>query len=282
MNRGYALSRSQDTASLEAAIMAYTEAIQILNTLPSESDLSNALGAALMNRGQLRHQLHGTEHSHLAIDDFHQSTEILRASLSQSSPWPRRNLVGTLLNHANLLLDLGQAREAMLKAEAAIAAHTFAHPTDPTDCELSILAARSYCDAIGQLLPERPPEEQTELASQAFLQVDHALSHIRALRPYVTEEPFAAASIRLFHFGVLLLATHRPAQLDRFIHQHFDSLGDDKIRPHLVASAQQSIPVAIDQIQKDLLAPETTFPEQDQLADAAQQLAFLHQQLPNL
>lgn len=282
MNRGYALSRCNDPSSKREAIAAYTEAIQILDTLPAGSERNNALGAALMNRGQLHHQLHGTAHSEITLDDFQQATAILSSSLSEANPWPRRNLVGTLLNHANLLLDLNQPNEAKGKAEAAIEANSQTETTDPTDAELTVLAIRSFCDSAGQLLPSLPLEEQDKLAATASERVSLALVQIRLLRPLLTEEPFAEASIRLFHFGSLLLATHQPLQLESFVRQHIETLVDMKIRQHLIASARQSIPAAIDQLQKDLLTATISPREQDQLAVTANRLAALHQQLPNL
>lgn len=279
MNRGHRLAASTDQASLEAAIEAYSQSIQILDTLESAPDNNNSLGAALMNRGQITHQLFGTEKAEYALSDYEKATTLLELCSETDSPWPRRNRVGTLLNHANLLLDLGRFHEAKEKAETALNSYNLPNPIDPTDCELSILAARVYCDAIGQLLPSLSPEDQTDLANQAGERVDEALTHIRCLRPRFDHEPFPEASDRLFRFGCLLHAAQNPKKLNTFIQSHLANLQDPQIRTQFHTTAKQAIKAAVQSISNDLLKPTTTPEEQDKLTLCTQTLAALFTRL---
>ncbi len=279
MNRGHSLAAS---SSLEPAIAAYTEAIEILSADPLTKATANSLGAALMNRSQLLHQLHGINNSHLPLEGYERAANVLRSCLDDSNPWPRRNLVGTLINHANLLLDLERNAEAQAKAETAIAAHSFAEPTDPTDCELAVLATRAYCDAVGQILPELPPEKQETLATQTNVLLRQGLSHIYTLRPHLRFEPFAAASLRLFRFGSQLNAIHQPHKLEDFINTHIETLRDNAIRTQSINTAQESIKLAIEHISASASNPALDQEAQDQLAATSQRLGALYQNLPSL
>ncbi len=279
MNRGHTLAAA---SSLEPAIAAYTEASEILSTDPLTKATANTLGAALMNRSQLLHQLHGINNSHLPFEGYERAASVLRSCLDDSNPWPRRNLVGTLINHANLLLDLKQNEEAKNKAETAIAAHSFTEPTDPTDCELAVLATRAYCDAVGQILPELPPEEQETLATQTNILLGQGLSHIYTLRPHLSLEPFAAASLRLFRFGSQLKAIHQPHELEDFIKTHLETLRDNSIRTQATDTAKESIKLAIEHISANASNPALAQEAQDQLAATSQRLGALYQNLPSL
>ncbi|MDQ8181199.1 hypothetical protein [Pelagicoccus sp. SDUM812005] len=282
MNRGHSLAASAASDSLDVAIAAYSKAIQILDTLPRTSETANSLGAALSNRGQLRHQLHGLAQADLALGDFQRAANLLEKLDAPGFPWPRRNRVGSLINQANLLLDLEQHPAALQAANTAIEANRFERLADPTDTELAVLAARAYCDAAGQLLPTLPAHEQEPLAQQAGFHLQTALVHIRALRPYLNQEPFAEASKRLFHFGCLLFATHCPENLPALIVSHFQNLQDESIRIHLIETAREAIKSAITQISLAARNAGTTPQEQDQLAALSQQLGELHQELPTL
>lgn len=282
MNRGHVLAGQTDPRSLEAAIAEYSKAIQILDTLLPLPPVSNSLGAALMNRGQLLHRIHGTSNSHLTIEGYLRAESVLRTCLDDSSEWPRRNLVGTLINHANLLLDLHQPEKAKAKTEEAIATLAFKEETDPTDCELAVLAVRTFCDATGQILPKLEPVEQESLAVQADEQVRKGLHYILNLRPYLTVEPFALASVRLFHFGCHLNAIHQPAELETFIRSHIQTLHDDEVRNQYIGTANEAIHSALNQIGKRFLSPSIEDPEQDRLAATSQRLGKLHTELNNL
>ncbi|MBD5781784.1 hypothetical protein IEN85_19945 [Pelagicoccus sp. NFK12] len=277
MNRGHSLATS---SALAEAIDAYSEAIRILDTLPPSQETSNSLGAALMNRGQLLHQCHGLEQAERALQDFQRAARLLTPL--KRATWPRRNLNGVLLNQANLLLDLQLPSDALHVANTAIETVRFERHADPTDTELAVLAARSYCDAVGQLLPTLPPPEQDRLAQQANKHSQSALAHIRALRPYLPHEPFAQASQRLFHFGCLLLATLLPAELPHLIAHHFQDLQDERTRTQLINTSREAIQLALQEISKTAKSPHTSPQDQDSLAQLSQRLGELHQQLPFL
>lgn len=169
MNRGHALLLQGDPASLAAALDAYHAAIGALRPLVCGSDLgrdsvnpswANSLGAALMNRGHLLHRLHGPAQAAVALAAFDEAAAILRPLVPAienrdskiQNPWPRRNLAGTLLNRANLLLDLADFTAAATAARAALALAAPSERTDPVDADLSLKARRACCDALGRLV----------------------------------------------------------------------------------------------------------------------------------
>lgn len=281
MNRGYALASQKEFSAWEAAGVEYTKAIQLLDTLRQTPPVSNSLGAALMNRSQLQHRIYGTSKSHLTIEGYLRAESVLRSCLDDSNRWPRRNLVGTLINHANLLLDLHQPEKSKSKAEEAFANLSFEKRTDPTDCELAVLAARAFCDAVGQILPKQDSKTQETLASQAEEKVRKGLSHILILRPHLTVEPFPAASVRLFHFGCQLIATYQPTELEGFITLHIQNLSDREVWNQYLSTANVSIRSALNQIGEIFLISTVSDRKQDLLAATSQRLGKLHAELNN-
>jgi tetratricopeptide (TPR) repeat protein len=225
MNRGHAL---QQAGRLLDAIAAYEQAIQSLQTLPHGQNpaWANSLGAALMNHGQLLHRTHGTTRAAAARADFDEAAAILRPLIlrienreskieNSPSPWPRRNLAGTLLNRANLLLDLSQPTAAITAAREAVTLSRPHERTDPVDADVALKARRAVCDALGQLLVA-PGADQEALAAEASDLVDDALALIRhwSAEGVTAFQPLAE---RFFRYGTQLYRFHQPHFLAEFI-----------------------------------------------------------------
>lgn len=227
MNRGHELMLQDNRVSLEASLAAYNEAITVLRQLPTAENpgWDNSLGAALMNRGQLLHRLHGIEQAAVALSAFDEAAALL-APLAESdpahgNPWPRRNLTGTLLNRASLLLDLGQFSIAATTAREALA---FAAPHERlnlVDADLALKTRRCLCDALGRLIVE-PGADQNALATAASDLVDESLALIRH---WAANHPgaFAALALRLFRYGTQLYRLHQPQFLAEFIQENLST-----------------------------------------------------------
>lgn len=230
MNRGHALMLQGDPASLASALEAYNEAIARLRPLlraRADADPSwiNSLGAALMNRGHLLHRVHGTAQATVALESFDEAVAALRSlvpdsasTVSPSSPWPRRNLAGTLLNRANLLLDLSRFDEALAAAREAL---EFAAPSerlDAVDADLALKARRALCDAIGRQIVAHGADQET-LAAAASDLVDDALA---LARHWIAqgENAFQPLALRFFRYGTQLYRLHQPHFLAEFIQEN--------------------------------------------------------------
>jgi len=221
MNRGHALMLDGQTAG---AVAAYAQAIATLRQLPVGENPSwaNSLGAALMNHGQLLHRLHGTARATEALVSFDEAAAILRPLVptieNPATPWPRRNLTGTLLNRANLLLDLARCPEAATTARAALTLATAHKRSDAIDADLALKTRRALCDALGQLLVA-PGADQDALATEASDLTDDALALIRHWtgRGEISFQPLA---LRFFHYGTQLYRLHQPHFLAEFIREN--------------------------------------------------------------
>jgi tetratricopeptide (TPR) repeat protein len=237
MNRGHALMLQADGIGLAAALDAYNEAIIRLRPVvrgaePANPSWANSLAAALMNRGHLLHRLHGVAQATLALESFTEAAVLLRPLLVspdllspdsdlQISPWPRRNLSGTQLNRANLLLDLSRFTESVTAAREALALTTSHEHDDPIDADLALKARRALCDAIGRLIVE-PGADQETLAHEATDLVDDALT---VARGWIArgEDSLRPLSLRFFRYGTQLYRFHQPHFLAEFIQENLTS-----------------------------------------------------------
>jgi tetratricopeptide (TPR) repeat protein len=230
MNRGHALLLRGDLADLTAALDAYGEAIALLRDVPLAENPSwaNSLGAALMNRGHLLHRVHGIAQASAALDSFAEAAFLLRALPdTDAAPWPRRNLAGTLLNRANLLLDLSRHAEAAISAREAVELCRPCERAESIDADLALKSRRALCDALGQLLVARGAD-QDALAHEASDVVDDALALIRHWAGK-GESTFRPLALRFFRYGVQLYRFHQPHFLAEFIEENL-SAGDREFR----------------------------------------------------
>lgn len=237
MNRGHALMLQADGSGLAAALDAYNEAIIRLRPVISGSDpanpsWTNSLAAALMNRGHLLHRLHGIAQATLALAAYDEAAALLRPLLAspdlrppnsnlQPSSWPRRNLAGTQLNRANLLLDLSRFTESVNAAREALGWTTPHEHDDAIDADLALKARRALCDAIGRLIVE-PGANQETLAHEATDLVDDALA---VARGWIArgEHTLRPLSLRFFRYGTQLYRFHQPHFLAEFIQENLAS-----------------------------------------------------------
>lgn len=228
MNRGHEFMLRNDPASLAAALGAYNEAIAVLRKLPlaEHPAWANSLGAALMNRGHLLHRLHGVNQATLALAAFDEAvvllhplvTEIEKPESKIENFWPRRNLAGTRLNRANLLLDLHRFAEGSSSARAALALVVAFEQTELVDADLALKARRTVCDAIGRVIAE-PGADQDALAREASDLVDEALALTRHWADR-GENVFQPLALRLFRYGAQLYRLHQPHFLAEFIREN--------------------------------------------------------------
>ncbi len=227
MNRGHEHLLRGDGINLGAALDAYNEAIALFRTVSVAENPSwaNSLGAALMNRGQLLHRLHGVAQAALALAAFDEAAVLLRALAPGDNPWPRRNLTGTLINRANLLLDLAQLAEAADAAREALTLSSPSERTKPVDADLALKARRALGDALSHLLVA-PGADQDALARQASDVVDEALALIR-LWTERGETPFRELALRFFRYGVQLYRYHQPHFLAEFIEENLPAADAD-------------------------------------------------------
>lgn len=221
MNRGHELMLRDDPPDLAAALAAYDEAIAQLRPLATapEADPSvvNGLGAALMNRGQLLHRQHGIARSADALAAYTEAVEILRPLERKNHAWARRNLAGSLLNRANLQLDLGDHTRARADARESLTLAAPGERTELVDADLALKARRALCDALGRLLVGAGETEDV-LAAEASDLVDDALALIRHGQARGT--PFHALALRFFRFGTQLYRVYQPHFLAEFIREN--------------------------------------------------------------
>ncbi len=230
MNRGHALLLRGAYTDLTAALDAYNEAVALLHDLPLAENPSwaNSLGAALMNRGHLLHRVHGIAEATAALDAFTEAAFLLRSlSAPDVGPWSRRNLAGTLLNRANLLLDLSRQPEAATSAREAVELCRPHERIDLLDANLALKSRRALCDALGQLLVARDADQDV-LAHEASDATDDALALIRH---WVArgENVFRPLALRFFRYGAQLYRFHQPHFLAEFIEENL-SAGDREFR----------------------------------------------------
>jgi tetratricopeptide (TPR) repeat protein len=244
MNRGHEWMLRGDTDALTHALEAYGEAIARLRPLVCSSPVDpawiNSLGAALMNRGQLLHRLHGTTQAMLALQAFDEAAAHLRSLNDQSHPWPRRNLAGTLLNRANLLSDLGRSHDAQLAAREALDLAAPHERNDLVDADLGLKARRTLCDALGQLIVQ-PGADQPALAREASDLVEAGLQLAGYWTARGGPHPHELA-LRLFRFGARLYRINQPHFLVEFLEEHLAPRPDD---PAMRAVAREEIDVAL-------------------------------------
>ena len=238
MNRGHTLMQRSDAPSLTDALAAYDHAIAVLCRLPANENPSwtNSLGAALMNRGQLLHRLHGVKQAAFALGTFTEAETILHPLVpaienpaakieNLPSPWPRRNLAGTQLNRASLLLDLAEYSTAASTTRHALALTAPYEHTDAVDADLTLKIRRCLCDALGQLIVE-PETDQNAIATEASDLVDDALALIRHWTARHAAV-FAPLALRFFRYGTQLYRLHQPHFLADFIEENIFNSGPE-------------------------------------------------------
>lgn len=220
MNRGHEQLLAGDANGLASALLAYEQAISILRTLPLEENPSwaSSLGAALMNHGQLLHRVHGISRADEVLASFEAAIGVLGPPSSDKNPWVRRNLAGTHLNRACLLLDLRRHQDAFHSASFALTLAAQSETEEIVDADLALKTRRAICDAIGHLIVA-PGAAQDVLASQASDLVDDglALTRLWAARGETRLRPLA---LRFFRYGTQLYRLHQPHFLSEFIQEN--------------------------------------------------------------
>lgn len=248
MNLGHGLQQAGNAERVNAAIEAYANAIALFRAVPAPEQpaWTNSLAAALMNRGQLLHRAKGTAAAGEVRQHFDEAEKLLEsigaARFDAANPWPRRNLAGTHLNRATLLLDLGRAAEARPDAQRALELSSAQERTEIVDADLALKARRALCDALGRLIA-LPGADTDAIASEASDLVDDALALARDWEARCIAELHPLA-LRFFRYGAQLYRLHQPHFLAEFLVEHFEArrAAPD---PEYVAIALQSLDAAI-------------------------------------
>lgn len=219
MNRGHGQLLLNNPTGDAAALAAYEQAIALLRPVPKDDpSWANSLAAALMNCGQLLHRVHRLARARDALAAFDEAVALLAPLVTGENPWPRRNLAGTRLNRANLLLDLGRSAEAATDARTALDRSRPAENSALIDADLALKARRALCDALGQLLVV-PGADQHAIASEASDAADDALALVRGWTRR-GETGFRELALRFFHYGANLYRIHQPHFLAEFIEEN--------------------------------------------------------------
>lgn len=241
MNRGHAALLIGDPASLASALEAYRTAISLLRPLirhpDSEPSWANSLGAALMNFGELLHRLYGLARAEHALAAFDEADQVLAGLPAAIVPWAPRNLAGTRINRANLLLDLGRQADAAETARLALALVRPAERDALVDADLALKARRVLCEALGQRLVGST-DAADAIATEASDLIDDALSLVRYWHSRQIE--FRELSLRFYRFGTQLYRVHQPHFLAEFIREHLP-VNDAEFRVVAVAAARAAL-----------------------------------------
>ncbi|MCX6955190.1 MAG: hypothetical protein NTV51_23805 [Verrucomicrobia bacterium] len=264
MNRGNALQKIASAESVSASVLAYDETIALLRTPPLNENpvVQNTLGAAWMNRGHALHRLGTAESVAGAVESHRAAIAVLQAlPLAPAAGVPteailnhRLNLAGAWMNLANTLLDSASlaerhvlARDATTQSLALVDADDLVH-VHPVAAELSLLARRARCDALGQLIfAVSDPALSQELAAEAGDIVDDGLALVRFWEQHEVPH-FRPLGARLYHFGAQLYRINQPHFLAEFLLEHLDpaqSPGANPADPALLATATEAIAAAL-------------------------------------
>lgn len=264
LHLGNALQKIATLASLAAAVLAYDDAIALLASadfVPAPS-AQNTLGAAWMNRGHACHRQGTTEAIAAAVDSHRAAIAVLQSlPLHPSATIPpeaalhhRLNLAGAWMNLANALLDSASlparhtlARDATSESLALLALDDLPQ-AHPAAAEISLLARRARCDALGHLVfAVSDPTLAHDLASEAGDLVDDGLALVRHWEQRGVPH-FRPLGARLYHFGAQLYRLHQPHFLAEFLLEHLDparSPGATPDDPALHATAAEAIAAAL-------------------------------------
>ncbi len=270
MNRGSVLSR-MGAVQCSAALDAYDQAIA-LKRRGGGDEVS--LAAALMNRGLLLHRLHGTREATEALAAYTEAIALLRPRLSSTrTPWIKRNLAGTLLNRANLLLDLAAFDDAYAAAREMLALVTAAERVEIVDADLALKARRALCDALGQRLVAQGADQEA-LANEAADFVDDALELARHWQA-AGRDCFRPVARRLFYFGAQLYRLHQPHFLAEFVRENFTTVHGDT---ECLAVVRSNVEAALAEISATAIFTVGD-PDSERRLQAAQDLRQLLSQL---
>ena len=238
LNHGNALQKLATPASLPAAVAAYDAAVALLASpdLAADPAAQNTLGAAWINRGHALHR-QATPDTLAAAVDSHRAAIAVLAALplhpsATTSPEAafnhRLNLAGAWTNLATTLLDFGSApgrytavRDATTQSLDLLALDDLPR-AHPAAAELSLLARRTRCDALGHLIfAVSDPVLARDLSDEAGDIVDDGLALVRhwEQRGVPHFRPLAA---HLYHFGAQLYRLHQPHFLAEFLLEHLD------------------------------------------------------------
>lgn len=244
------------------ALKFYQAALDLLGKLPASPTVDRDRAVVLMNYGHAAHQIGSRISLGIAETSHRQATELLArfptapdATTTPEAAFTNRlNLAGSWINVATVALanqfvdqHFSRAREATTHALEILALDNLPEQ-HPAAAELSLLARRARCDALGQLIGAvSDPGLARDLADEGGDIVDDGLALVRLWeqRGLLHFRPLAP---RLYHFGAQLYRFHQPHFLAEFLLEHLDpdqSPGATPTDPALYAIAEEALAAAL-------------------------------------
>ena len=238
LHHGNTLQKLAPPATLADSVAAYDAAIALLAAPAFTADpaAQNTLAAAWINRGHAVHRQATPDTIAAAVASHRAAIAVLQTlPLPPSATTPpeaafhhRLNLTGAWTNLATTLLDFGPApgrytavRDATTQALDLLAPEDLPR-THPAAAELSLLARRTRCDALGHLIfAVSDPTLARDLSDEAGDIVDDGLALVRHWEQRGVPH-FRPLGAHLFHFGAQLYRLHQPHFLAEFLLEHLD------------------------------------------------------------
>ncbi len=264
LNHGNTLQQLATPAALSASVLAYDAAIALLSSpdFAAQPAAQNTCGAAWINRGHAFHRQSAPEALTAAVESHRSAIAVLQtlpldpseATTPEAVFNHRLNLAGAWMNLANTLLDSpALARRYPAAREAATHALDLISRDDlpsqhPAAAEISLLARRARCDALGHLIfAVSDPELARDLTEEAGDLIDDGLALVRQWeqRGLPHFRPLAA---RLYHFGAQLYRLRQPHFLAEFLLENLDPAqnpGTTPADPNLLAIADEAVATAL-------------------------------------
>jgi tetratricopeptide (TPR) repeat protein len=251
MNRGNALQKIAQPATLVEAIAAYDAAIKDFETLPYDvvAPFRNHLGGAWLNRG---HAFLATNDPVSATDSFERAVSLLELLPLDQDPSFLVNLAGARINLAHVLVPQDPVRAHSL-AQAAlgvIAPHEQKHPAMS---EMSLRIRFILVMTLDERM-RRNGAAQPELIAEATDAIDDGLSLARLLETNGIPQ-LRPLAFRLFRLGTQLYRLHQPHFLGEFVVENL-SLPAFAADANFQSAAGEEIDLALAAVQR----PQTLAP----------------------
>jgi hypothetical protein len=257
MNRGDALTR---LAQIAGAVRSYDEALTLMRAVPLEADplYRRRLAIAWMNRGISLHQQGTAAAWAEAVQSFERGIEVVREHPEHSSL-----LACAWMNRGNALLRTAppQSAEARASAVAALDILVATEERDLLAAETALKARYIICQAIAELLAEKPATDgAADLISAATDAVEEGM---RLARDWEKrgETSFRSLLGDFFRFGVAIYREHQSRFLAEFVLENLDPARSPTSLPEnreMYVLAARALTAVADELRTDGFAAVNT------------------------
>jgi tetratricopeptide (TPR) repeat protein len=227
LNRGEALARKADAVSLEAAIAAFGEGIDLLSALPwpVDGEIRRRLAVGWQNRGLALHAMGGRHRD--ARESFERAMQLLDEPAADDIGAKPTMVAAISISFASLLVEspdsesLDRARAAATLALRNVDAA--AAETDPVTAEMAIKARYVLCRALAAALPDTGHADESGSATLHLTTdaVDEGLALARRWEQKGVDR-FRSLAADLLRFGSRVYAKYQPHFLDEFLAENLD------------------------------------------------------------